>query len=77
MWMLNIEADQENADWLKTRTWDIWTPGYTKLVTTPEELAEAIAPMTVAHFLTLPAAQAMPAELKAALAKASSRRGPG
>lgn len=66
---INIDADLRNADWLRTRTWDIWTKGSKKLVATPEELAEAIAPMTVEHFLTLPAAEAMPEELRAALAR--------
>lgn len=64
---INIDADLRNADWLKTRTWDIWTKGHAKLVETPEELAEAIAPMTVEHFLTLPAASALPEGLRVAL----------
>lgn len=65
---INIDADLRNADWLKTRTWDIWTKDW-RPVTTPEELAKAIAPMSVEHFLTLPAAEAMPEELRAALAR--------
>jgi len=70
--IFNIDADPDNADWTKVRSWDIWTPGYTKLVTTPEELVEAIAPMTIEEFLRLPAAKAMPAELKSALKSSSA-----
>jgi len=66
----NLDQSIENADWIKTRTWDIWTPGYTKLVDTIEELALSIAPMTVEHFLTLPAAKAMPAKLRDELSEA-------
>lgn len=61
--MPNIDADQTNADWIKTRSWDIRRDDQ-ELVTTAEELEQAIAPMTVEHFLTLPAARAMPQALK-------------
>lgn len=65
--IVDIDADVRNSDWLKRSTWDVWTPGHEKLVETREELERAIHPMTVEHFLTLPAAQAMPEPLKAAL----------
>ena len=57
-------SDVRNEDWLRTRTWDIWLD--TKLVTTFDQLRSYCdrQDITVDHFLTLPAAEAMPAELK-------------
>ncbi len=58
--MYNIDSDIRNADWLKTRSWDL-----------PAEKEEFLAtiggPEAIPHFLTLPAAEAMPAELRNAL----------
>lgn len=70
---INIDTKLANADWLKTRTWDLYVPGNGKLVETPAELAAAVAPLTVEHFLTLPAAEAMPPALKAELGFRGSR----
>ncbi len=51
-----FDDDIENADWTK-RTWDIRV-GW-KLAETWEERLNALGPMPVEHFLTLPAARAM------------------
>ncbi len=56
-----IDDDLENADWPKA-TWDIrsgWEPAQTW-----DELVDALGPMPVEHFLTLPAARAMPEGLR-------------
>lgn len=56
---MNIDEDQENADWIK-RTWD--------LPREPETFLAAIGgTQRLAHFMTLPAARNMPKSLRDAL----------
>jgi hypothetical protein len=53
---INIDADQRNADWIKTLQWD--------LPTDKESFLAAIGGESeLAHFMTLPAAEAMPPQL--------------
>jgi hypothetical protein len=60
----NLDAELENADWIKTKTWD--------LPITKDEFLEAIGgPEYLAHFMTLPAAKAMPQALKTQLGYSS------
>jgi len=60
----NVDDDINNADWIKTETWD--------LPTTKDEFLEAIGGQEhLAHFMTLPAARAMPQELKTQLGYSS------
>jgi hypothetical protein len=56
----NIDADQRNADWLRTLHWDLPTDKDTFLAVIGGEDA-------LEHFMTLPAAEAMPDALKQAL----------
>lgn len=64
---LNIDANLRNADWTK-QSWDLSTPDG-KPVTTYDQLVAALGTkLPVAKFVTLPAAQAMPAALRADLA---------
>jgi hypothetical protein len=57
---VNIDENQRNADWLKTRTWDLPKDKDTFLAVIGGESA-------LEHFMTLPAAEAMPQDLKASL----------
>jgi len=66
----NIDANINNADWAK-RTWDILPPTMDRLlevlrVTNKSTVEKQRA---VADFMKLPAARAMPAELRAELKK--------
>jgi hypothetical protein len=56
--MINIDNNMENSDWIKFRTWD--------LPTTLGGLLNVIgfSVEDVEHFLTLPAAKPMPADLQ-------------
>jgi hypothetical protein len=49
------ETDNENADWIKSLSWD--------LPTEPEEFLRSLGGTSIEDFLKLPAAKAMPAEL--------------
>ena len=53
---VNIDADLRNADWIRTRTWD--------LPTDKDMFLAVIAPTPLEHFMTLPAAEAMPDKLR-------------
>lgn len=73
---VNVDANLENADWLRSRTWDLFTPDNKKLITTYDELAASLLSLSerganerqvVEAFLKLPAARPMPKELKAEL----------
>lgn len=57
---VNIDADQRNADWIKVGHWDLPTDK-------DAFLAVIGGPTMLDHFLTLPAAEAMPDALKSAL----------
>jgi len=50
------EDSDENADWIKSGSWD--------LPTNAEEFLRSIRPGTLADFMKLPAAQAMPDALR-------------
>ena len=54
---VNVDAEQRNADWIKVAFWDL-----------PEDKATFLAVIggesQLEHFLSLPAAEAMPAKLK-------------
>jgi hypothetical protein len=58
--VINIDLDQRNADWIKTTAWEFSTDRQMFLwqIGGPEHLA---------HFMTLPVAEAMPPELRAEL----------
>ena len=57
---INLDADLRNADWLRTMYWD--------LPEDPEIFLAVIGGRdNLAHFMTLPAAEAMPAALAEAL----------
>lgn len=68
---IDVDGDVRNADWLRTRTWDLTTPyPECRIVHTLADLRRAITydgtPASDAElraFLRLPAAQAMPKEL--------------
>ena len=60
---INIDADQRNADWLKTLSWDLPTDKDVFLAVIGGEAA-------LDHFMTLPAAEAMPTDLRGELHKA-------
>jgi hypothetical protein len=50
------EDSNENADWIKSGAWDL-----------PREASEflrSLGPITLEHFMELPAAKAMPATLR-------------
>lgn len=58
---INLDDSDLNADWIKSRTWDL-----------PTSLAgflDAVGVDRLDHFLTLPAAKPMPEELKAEVLK--------
>jgi hypothetical protein len=55
------EDNNEDADWLKGSTWD--------LPTEPQEFLRSLGSMTLEHFMTLPAAKAMPDSLREELLK--------
>jgi hypothetical protein len=55
------EDNNEDADWLKGSTWD--------LPTEPQEFLHSLGGMTLEHFMTLPAAKAMPDSLREELFK--------
>lgn len=57
------DAPTLNEDWLRPRTWDVTTPSGDS-VETLEELEAAIRPTTICDFLKLPAAEAMPHDLR-------------
>lgn len=58
--MVRIELpyDNENEDWIKTLKWDL--PDDIE----PEALERMAKPMTLAEFLSSPAAEPMPRELR-------------
>ena len=59
---INIDADLRNADWLRTRTWD--------LPKDPDAFLAVIGGRDrLDHFMGLPAAEAMPQSLRDALVK--------
>ena len=64
------DASLENADWTK-RTWDILPPTAETLLRTlgVENASHANQRAALRHFMTLPAAKAMPATLRAELSK--------
>lgn len=75
---VNIDADPNNADWLRSMSWDIWTGDPPRLVKTAADFLKVLgvdgAPMdaqreAVQKFMKLPAARPMPAELKRELAR--------
>ena len=58
---INLDDSDLNADWIKSRTWDL-----------PTSLAgflDAVGVDRLDHFLTLPAAKPMPEELRAEVIK--------
>ena len=58
--MIEFDDDNESADWLRSRGWD--------LPVDPEAFLSTIGGReNLAHFMTLPAARAMPDALRAAL----------
>lgn len=58
---INLDDSDLNADWIKSRTWD--------LPTSLAGLLDAVGVDRLDHFLTLPAAKPMPEELKAEVVK--------
>ena len=56
---LNIDINPRNADWLRTLHWN--------LPTDMAEFLRQIGPDDVHHFMSLPAAEAMPSTLRAEL----------
>jgi hypothetical protein len=50
------EDSNENADWIKSGSWD--------LPTNAEEFLRSLGDMTLGNFMKLPAAQAMPDDLR-------------
>jgi len=64
-------SDALNEDWLKTMGWDLWTPGYEKLVDTVDELLAYQRSLgysgsdetVLRNFLRKPASLAMPDKL--------------
>ena len=56
--MINIDNNMENSDWIKSRTWDLPTTLYALLAIIGSSVED------VEHFLTLPAAKAMPEGLQ-------------
>ena len=65
----NIDSDQRNADWIRTLHWDLPTDKDTFLTVIGGESA-------LAHFMTLPAAEAMPPELRSALGAGDAAKEP-
>lgn len=59
---LDLDISQRHSDWLRSRTWDLWHKG--RLVETLDELLTVIGGEQLAHFLALPAAEAMPESLR-------------
>jgi len=55
------EDNNEDADWLKGSTWD--------LPTDAQEFLRSLGGITLEQFITLPAAKAMPDELREELLK--------
>jgi hypothetical protein len=55
------ETNDENADWIKSLSWD--------LPTDVDGFLSALGSMSVEHFMTLPASKAMPEELAGELMK--------
>lgn len=64
---------EEQEDWVKGQTWDIWWQDH--LVTTLADLRLALARagLTVPEFIRLPAAKAMPKRLRDEMARAGLR----
>jgi len=65
---INLDADPEDADWIKTLSWDLPRDSETSIRTElgdgpPEEQA------ALADFFRLPTARAMPAVLPAEIAR--------
>lgn len=61
----NLDETNEDADWIKIKTWD--------LPTDPEAFLRVIGGReNLAHFMTLPAAKPMPQDLKAGLGLADA-----
>lgn len=58
---INLDDSDLNADWIKSRTWD--------LPTSLVGFLDAVGVDRLDHFLTLPAAKPMPEELKAEVLK--------
>ena len=56
--LYTMPNDDHNEDWIKSMSWDL--PEYD----TAEQLAAGIAPMTIEHFMTLPASKPMPLKLR-------------
>lgn len=56
--MINIDNNMENSDWIKSRTWDLPTTLYGLLGIIGSN------PEQIEHFLTTPAAKAMPEGLQ-------------
>lgn len=52
------DNDNDNEDWLRSMAWD-FPP-----MDSAEDFEQLIHPMTLSHFMDLPAAKAMPARLK-------------
>lgn len=65
--LVDLDADLENADWLRGRTWDIWHEG--RLVETLPDLLTVVGKDRLPQFMQLPAAEAMPASLRVAVEK--------
>jgi hypothetical protein len=58
---INLDDSDLNADWIKSRTWD--------LPTSLVEFLNLVGVDKLDHFLTLPAAKPMPEELRAEVLK--------
>lgn len=67
--MDNNRQRLENEDWLKTRTWDILPPTAATLLDTLDVSRKSFLEQrrAIAKFMELPAARAMPEELRAEL----------
>ena len=65
----DLDGTLAGADWIRARTWDLWTVDGSKLVSTLDELRERFGEddNRLAHFLELPAAKPMPKQLRAAV----------
>jgi hypothetical protein len=55
------ETSDENADWIKSSSWD--------LPTDVDGFLRSLGNMSIEHFMTLPASKAMPEELTEELMK--------
>lgn len=71
---VNIDHDLASSDWIRSRTWDLYVRSGDTLVpvTTVEQFLSVLGDtgLTPDAFMTLPAAAAMPDDLREALEEA-------